>query len=165
MLYGQPFSIRLLLPCLFSLIIQGLYGQNEIADKKIIEIESYKRYKIQKVDNKDDLKPLGDSTSEVTGLTNYLRKGDGRGKVTESSKFKGGETNRTYYFNEKWRLFAMVDFINYDDKKTSRLTYYFGNGQLLQVVDENKNIVTDRINKEKLYNWIRMMFTDQTIEK
>ena len=129
--------------------------------------ETFKKYEIIKIDSKEDLKLLSDSTTEVTEMINYLRKGNGNqsGKVTENSKTKNEEIKRTYYFNEQARLFAIIDHINTNDNKTRKLTYYFGGGQLLSVIDESNRDVTSTINKGLLYNWIRRIFSDQIIAK
>lgn len=120
-----------------------------------------------KIDNKDDLKSISDSTTEVTEVINYLRKGKSNlsGKVTENSKTKIGEIQRTYYFNEQAELFAIIDYIKTIDNKTKKLTYYFGGEQLMKVIDEGKNDVTSSIDKRQLYDWIRRMFSDQVFAK
>jgi hypothetical protein len=159
--------MELTLTSLLSIVAIGLFGQNAGADKKVIEIESFKRYEITKLDNKDDLKGLSDSTIEVTEMVNYLRKSKNNlsGKVTENSKSSAGEVKRTYYFNEQAGIFAIVDDIKRNDNTTERLRYYFGGGQLTQVIDENNNEVTKRIDKQRLYYWIARMFTSEQIAK
>ncbi|AYB29513.1 hypothetical protein D4L85_02450 [Chryseolinea soli] len=137
------------------------------ADKRIAEIESFKNYEVTKFNNEDDLKLLSDSATKITELTHYARKGKSNfsGKLTQNSRTKIGEIKRTYYFNERSELFAIVDSITTADNRTRKLTYYFGGGQLTNVVDENKNDVTNTVNKQQLYLWIRRMFDDKTIAK
>lgn len=149
-----------------SLVSLGVFGQKPTADKKIAELEAFKKYEIIKIDNQEDLKALSDSTIEITEMVNYMRKNrnDQSGKVTENSKTKRGEMHRTYYFSESG-LFAIIERITTKDNSTKVLTYYFGGGQLTNVFDGDKNDVTSSINKQQLYDWIRKMFDEQAIEK
>ena len=156
--------MRIILIYILCLVNCGLMGQNPLADKKIIDIDSFKKYTINKIDNNADLDSLSDKITKVTEMIGYNResKTDLSGKVTEKSTAYGCETNRTYYFNDKSKLFAIIDN-NTCNTITKKLIYYFGNGKLTQVIDENKNDVTSAIDKEYLYYWIKRMFNDQTI--
>lgn len=159
--------LRIILICTLYFASFGLFGQHTDADKKIFEIESFKKYEIIKIDDKEGLKMLSDSTVEVTGMVNYLRKSNinRAGKVTESSRSVVGMTERTYYFNDRYELFAIIDFIRDNTNVTRKLTYYFGSGELKEVLDENRKNVTTTIDKQQLYHWIRRMFTDDVIAK
>jgi hypothetical protein len=160
--------LETLLRVLFTLIACsltiGLWGQNEDADRKIIEIEKYKKYEVMEIKGTDKL-DLKDSTTEVIAIGNFTRKKDGLGKSTEESITKGGRRNRTYYFNEGNKLFAIVESLKQDSGVAKRLTYYFAKGQLSQVIDENKYNVTETVDRQRLYNWIRYMFDGQIIVK
>lgn len=158
---------KVILICLLSLFVAKLFGQNATADKMILEIESFKRYEILKIDNKADLILLSDSTLEMTEVVNYQRKNknDQSGKVTENSQNKLRQTKRTYYFNEKSVIFAIIDNIKFNDNTTNKVTYYFTGGQLTQVIDKNNIDITTSINKEELYDWIIRMFGKSAISK
>jgi hypothetical protein len=158
----QSTLVKAVLTQTFILIAFGLSGQNQLADKKISEIEAYKKYQLMEVRGKDKL-TLKDSLVEVTAIGTYRRKKDGLGKSTEESVFKGGQRNRVYYFNEGDKLFAIKDLLKYDNGGTKSFIYYFAAGKLSQVFDENKNNVTDSIAEQRLYFWIRYMFDNQII--
>jgi hypothetical protein len=152
---------------LISIIAEGLFAQNAAADKKISEIESFKKYEVTRLDNNALLKTIGDSTIEITEVTNYQKgnKKDQSGKVTENSKYKSKEVKRTYYFNEESAIFAIVDHVKYNDNTTDEMTYYFDRGQLTHVFDKSKNDITNTVDKEALYNWIIQMFDESALLK
>lgn len=154
-------SIWTLLACTINLT---LMAQVESIDRKIVELEAYKKYQVTRFDKKEDMVHLSDSIREFLELTNYSRKSktDFSGKTLERSRTKTGERDRIYYFNEKGKLIAMVDRIR-EGETRHVLTYYFQNGQLEQVRDENKNDLTSTIDKGVIYFWIRRMFDDTVL--
>ena len=160
-------SRRTIPSLVLSIVTIGLHGQNAATDKKITEIESFRKYVIIRIDNYHDLKLQSDSAIEIIEVVNYKRKDKNNllGKVTETARTKAGEIKRTYYFNDQSSLFAIVDHLKTIDNAPRKLTYYFGSGQLTKVIDEGKNDVTNTIDKQRLYYWIRRMFGDQIIAK
>ncbi|MCB0489399.1 MAG: hypothetical protein KDC99_13045 [Cyclobacteriaceae bacterium] len=148
-----------------TLLSTSAAGQRASADKKIIEIESFRRYQVVKIDGKEDLAVVSDSTIHVTEITNYTRRGKNRGmgKVTEHSNGANGSRLRTYYFNEAGKLFSMIESIRKRDSSIANLRYYFSGGRLAEVVDENGQNLTNSIDKNYLYSWIRKMFYDDII--
>lgn len=158
---------NVILICFLCLVAAELFGQNTTADKKILEIESFKRYEIVKIDNKADLIQISDSTVEITEVVNYQRKNknDQSGKVTENSQNQFRQTKRTYYFNEKGVIFAIIDNIKFNDNTTNKVTYFFTGGQLTQVIDKNNIDITTSINRDKLYESIIRMFTESALSK
>ena len=153
-----------MMACVFNLIVIVLLGQNQSSDKLIKEIDSFEKYKIDEIRGTDKL-DLRDSLVELTAIINYTRKKDGFGKVIEESFFKGGSTFRTYYFNKEYYLFAMIDLITYSDGKVNRIKYYFSKGELSQAIDKDLKNITSSVDKQRLYNWIRYMFTKDQIVK
>ena len=152
--------MRSLVTFLLMLVGYVILAQNQEADKQIVDIEAFKKYSIQKFDLKEDLAAISDSTIKVTELVNYSRKSKTNfsGKVCENSKLKDFERNRTYYFNEKGKLFSIVDKLKYNDSTRKILTYYFGNGRSTKVIDDKKNDLTNTIDSGHLYFRIRKMF-------
>lgn len=150
---------------LVALMSTNAVGQHAGADKKITEIESFKKYQVAKFDRKEDLAIVNDSAIQVTEITYYTKKGknNGMGKVTEHSNGINESRLRTYYFNEAGKLFSMIESIHKRDSSTTNLRYYFSGGSLTEVVDENRKNVIGSIDTNYLYIWIRKMFNDDII--
>lgn len=154
-------SRRIILVSVLSMIFFGLSAQSDKADQRIAEIESYKKYKIVTVDNRDDLKILSDSITEVTGIICSMKKDKNNifGKMTVNSKTDVGEVQRTFYLDESSGLFAIIDRIKCNDT-TEKRTYYFSEkGQLFRVNDQKGKDITAAINSSEFDYSIKIMFT------
>jgi hypothetical protein len=155
-------SRRIILTSILSIISFVLFGQTEKVDKRIVEIESFKKYKIIKVDNEDDLKIFSDSATVVTEIIYSLKKNRNNifGKMTVNSKTDLGEIKRIFYLDESSGLFAIIDNISHTDNTIEKRTYYFSEKrQLFRVVDQNGKDLTSTINSKQFDYSIKLMFT------
>jgi len=143
-----------------SIVYFGLFAQNDKADKRIAEIESFKKYEITKIDT-SALKVFIDSTTEVTGIVYYIKKSKNNlfGKITVNTKTDFGEVKRDLYLYENAGLFAIIDNIKRNDNTIEKLTYYIEEGQPFEVIDQNGKNVTEAINRKQFEYSIKLMFT------
>ncbi|MBI3219954.1 MAG: hypothetical protein HYZ44_10610 [Bacteroidetes bacterium] len=155
-------SRKFVLTSILSIFYFALLGQNEKIDKRIHEIESYKKYDFINVDNKDELKILSDSITEVTAISYSLKKTKNDnifGKMIVNSKTDSEEIKRTFYLDERSGLFAIVDSIKRNDKVEKRTYYFSEEGELLRVIDQNGGDLTSTVNSKQLAYSIKLMFT------
>lgn len=154
-----PAVTRTIFLVAFVITNQELLAQHSGEDRQISEIEAYTKFEISRFDGKEDMLLLSDSITQVKEIVNYTRRSKiGLGKVTEQSVTRGKQVFRTYYFNDKSKIFAIVDRINHPNGSIERWTYYFMGGHLLQVLDEQMVDVTNKVDVQRLYYWIKRSF-------
>ncbi|MFN8885900.1 MAG: hypothetical protein ACK5WF_00415 [Cyclobacteriaceae bacterium] len=163
------FKNRLIAALIFYILSSNfnfeVKAQNPDVYKKISRIESYSKYEVIVVDTLS-LKHLSDSSITFLELISYIRKGnkDLSGKAEEKSKSGSVERHRTYYFDEQGKIFALIERIQPPGEPLKKLTYFYEVGDLKLVVDENNQDVTNSVDKEKMYYWIRRMFDEYVLK-
>jgi uncharacterized lipoprotein NlpE involved in copper resistance len=155
-------SRKIVLTSILCIVYFVLVGQSVKIDKRIDEIEAFKKYDFIQVDNKDELKILSDSVTEVTGIIYSLKKTKNDnifGKMVINSKTDSEEIKRTFYLDESSGLFAIIDNIKRDDKVEKRTYYFNKEGELLSVIDQNGSDLTSTVNSKQFAYSIKLMFT------
>lgn len=144
--------------CLLFFIPFVLFSQDKHFEKRVAEIESYKKYHKIVINDANEFREISDSVNLVEVVTYSKRsKKDQSGKVTELTQLPIGDNKRTYYFDERGKLFAIIDEFKANQGVVKRLSYRFRDGALLNVIDEKNKDVTATINRDQLYDWIRRM--------
>jgi len=146
------------------LLMESGFGlaQNVMADQKMKEIESFKKFSVSKAKTNSPGSP--DTSIRVIELVSFTRKKDGLGKVVQRSRYQGTEVKRTCFFNEESKLFAIRDSIWYDNHTKRQLNYYFKNGKLESAIDSKNENVTTNINQTELFFWLKSMFDNLQIK-
>lgn len=143
---------------LFSLINFGLLGQDLISiDKKIKEIEDYKKYTIVRFDSTD----LASVSKDLIETIQYNRKNGGLHKVQIKQKIETGFCFRTYYFDNE-NLLSIREKKYKGDAIQILMHYYFVDNKFVKALDSNGADETTKIDKEELRNRIRNIFALHT---
>jgi hypothetical protein len=120
-------------------------------EKKCIEIEKYKKYKVVSFDSLS-IKDLNETNHlDIVAITDYSRKGDDFGKVEETVRTTNGLSHRTYYFSEEYKLLLIRD----RRSATETWSYYFDNHTLVSVIDNSRNDRIGDVDRKKLKNEIK----------
>ncbi|HPM29635.1 MAG TPA: hypothetical protein PLJ60_04795 [Chryseolinea sp.] len=150
-------STRHYLFTILSLISFTLLGQDRLVDinKKVVEIENYRKYEIVKFDSND----LNHIDKKLIESIDYQGE-NGLGKTEIKQKIENGNCLATYYFDNQ-SLIAIKERKYTGVVTFSLMTYYFLDHTFIKAMNDKGADKTSEIDRAELSKRIRNIFAIQ----
>jgi len=143
---------------LLTLINFSLLGQDlSSVDKKVAEIERYKKYETVRFDSTD----LASVSKDLIETIQYNRKNSGLHKIEIREKIENGFCFRTYYF-DKENLISIREKKYNGETILVLMNYYFVDNEFVKALDSKGIDKTNMIDKKELTDRIRKIFALHT---